>query len=263
MTPQDKEELRKLEADRINLRSEAEAPFRSLRLVFYGFSVASAGVAFLISIPQLIGATAGAPGALQTDQVLQNIGINLGAVALFAWLFSQDWKARDKQMARLAREEALAGLPLQLANGKRLRVGALQGASRVVIAAGTQQQVSEALAAAEPYREQLERRGVLVVPLPVYGGDAADAMPAPGRDELRWRAQPLQPASWREWFDAQLALAPNAVPERGLYVGLRLDGRVRASGMGQPPWARFAVELAPLEGEGKWTGFMDGFDGKV
>lgn len=33
-------------------------------------------------------------------------------------------------------------------------------------------QVSEALAAAEPYREQLERRGVLVVPLPVYGGDA-------------------------------------------------------------------------------------------
>lgn len=73
-------------------------------------------------------------------------------------------------------------------------------------------------------------------------------MPAPGRDELRWRAQPLQPASWREWFDAQLALAPNAVPERGLYVGLRLDGRVRASGMGQPPWARFAVELAPLEG---------------
>lgn len=52
-------------------------------------------------------------------------------------------QARDKQMARLAREEALAGLPLQLANGKRLRVGALQGASRVVIAAGTQQQVRQ------------------------------------------------------------------------------------------------------------------------
>ncbi|KAF6248578.1 hypothetical protein COO60DRAFT_1648754 [Scenedesmus sp. NREL 46B-D3] len=261
MTPQ--EEIRKLETDRINLRSEAEAPFRSLRLVFYGSSVASAGVAFLISIPQLIGAMAEAPGALQTDTVLQNIGINLGAVALFAWLFSQDWKARDKQMARLAREEALAALTVQLGNGKRVRLGDLQGASRAVIVAGTQQQVTDALAAAEPYKEQLQRRGVFVVPLPVYGDDAGASLPAPGRDELRWRAQPLQPAAWREWFGAQLALAPNAKPERGLYVGLRLDGRVRASGMGQPPWARFAVELAPLEGEGKWTGFMDGFDGKV
>jgi hypothetical protein len=78
---------------------------------------------------------------------------------------------------------------------------------------------------------------------------AGASLPAPGKDELRWRAQPLQPAAWREWFGAQLALAPNATPERGLYVGLRLDGRVRASGMGQPPWARFAVELAPLEGK--------------
>eukprot|EP00882_Tetradesmus_deserticola_P021579 GHRQ01023360.1.p1 GENE.GHRQ01023360.1~~GHRQ01023360.1.p1 ORF type:complete len:202 (+),score=42.16 GHRQ01023360.1:71-676(+) len=110
-------------------------------------------------------------------------------------------------------------------------------------------QVSDALAAAEPYKEQLQRRGVFVVPLPVYGGDAGAAMPSAGREELRWRAQPLQPAAWREWFGAQLALAPNATLERGLYVGLRLDGRVRASGMGQPPWARFAVELAPLEGE--------------
>jgi hypothetical protein len=59
--------------------------------------VASAGVAFLISIPQLIGATAGAPGALQTDAVLQNIAINLGAVGLFSWLFSRDWKVRQQQ----------------------------------------------------------------------------------------------------------------------------------------------------------------------
>jgi hypothetical protein len=32
-------------------------------------------------------------------------------------------------------------------------------------------QVSDALAAAEPFREQLQRRGVFVVPLPVYGDD--------------------------------------------------------------------------------------------
>jgi hypothetical protein len=35
-------------------------------------------------------------------------------------------------------------------------------------------QVSDALAAAELYREQLQRRGVFVVPLPVYGDDTGE-----------------------------------------------------------------------------------------
>lgn len=50
-------------------------------------------------------------------------------------------QARDKQMARLQREEQLAGQQIQLANGKRLRLADLQGSSRVVLVAGTTQQV--------------------------------------------------------------------------------------------------------------------------
>jgi hypothetical protein len=46
-------------------------------------------------------------------------------------------------MARLAREEALASLTVQLGSGKRIRLGELQGTSRVVIVAGTQQQVRQ------------------------------------------------------------------------------------------------------------------------
>eukprot|EP00878_Enallax_costatus_P011512 GHUV01012018.1.p1 GENE.GHUV01012018.1~~GHUV01012018.1.p1 ORF type:complete len:283 (+),score=66.18 GHUV01012018.1:218-1066(+) len=225
------EELRKLEGDRVRLRSEAEAPWRSLRLVLCGFSIASAGVATLISIPQLIGATAGVPGALATSDVLQNIAINLGAVGIFSFLFSRDWQAREKQMARLAREEALASLPVQLANGKRLKLGDLQSSSRVVVVAGTQQQVSDAVAAAEPYREQLQRRGVFVVPV-VLGAASSEppssgpqgSLAAPVAGDLKWRATALNPGAWKEWFQDQLALAPNANIDRGLYVGLRLDG---------------------------------------
>eukprot|EP00775_Hariotina_reticulata_P003194 gene3194-3472_t len=236
--------------------NEAEAPYRPLRLVLFGFCVASAGMATLISIPQLIAARAGAPGALALDDVLQNIAINVGAVLLFAFLFRQDWKARGKQLARLAREEALASLQIQLANNKRLRLGDLQGTSRVVVVAGTQLQVADALAAAEPYREQLQRRGVLVVPLPVFeaadpGSSSSSSQPegVPDQADLRWKALPRKPDQWKAWFMQQLALAgPSTKSDRGLYVGLRLDGRVRASGMGPPPWARFAVELAPLEG---------------
>jgi hypothetical protein len=31
--------------------------------------------------------------------------------------------------------------------------------------------------------------------------------------------------------------------------------------MGGAPWARMVAELAPLEGESKWAGMLDGFDG--
>jgi hypothetical protein len=60
--------------------------------VLYGFSVASAGTGALISLPQLIGALGGAPGALAVDTVLQNLAVNFGAVGLFGFLFSKDWQ---------------------------------------------------------------------------------------------------------------------------------------------------------------------------
>ena len=40
----------------------------------------------------------------------------------------------------------------------------------------------------------------------------------------------------------------NANPEKGLYVGLRLDGRVRASGTGSPNWQKMIKELPPVTG---------------
>jgi hypothetical protein len=160
-------------------------------------------------------------------------------------------QAREKQMARLAREEALASLTVQLGNGKRVRLGDLQGTSRVVIVAGTQQQVclgvlmrgqprahslrltprayasdiiehwashqctmddnclslllttccpqvSEAVAAAEPFREQLQRRGVFVVPLPVYGEDTG----------VLADAYRVMPATLWQWLLLAAFLAP-------------------------------------------------------
>ena len=76
----------------------------------------------------------------------------------------------------------------------------------------------------------------------------------------RWRATPLRLDNWTAWFKEQAALA-NAPLDRGLYVGLRLDGRVRASGTGCPPWQKFALQLPPVEGV--FGGFLDGMDGRV
>ena len=37
-----------------------------------------------------------------------------------------------------------------------------------VLVAGTSEQVNNAIKAAEPYKEQLQERGVVVVPLPIF-----------------------------------------------------------------------------------------------
>ncbi|GFH31519.1 uncharacterized protein HaLaN_30580, partial [Haematococcus lacustris] len=71
-------------------------------------------------------------------------------------------------MRRLMREEQLSACGLQLANGRTLSLAQLRGSARVVICAGTAAQVGDALAAAEPFKTELVRRGVLVVPLPIY-----------------------------------------------------------------------------------------------
>ncbi|GIL85550.1 hypothetical protein Vretimale_13373 [Volvox reticuliferus] len=264
--------------DAVQMRAEAEAPFRSLRLVFSGFSVVSASLGFLISIPQLIGALASTRNALPLEQVQQNLAIDAAAIALFAFLFKLDWEAREKQLARLQREETLGALPIRLASGKTLTLADLRGSARVVLAAGTRQQVVAALREAEPFRDELVKRGVVVVPVAIFGEgtdvttSSSSLPPTLSRDgelpqltpsDLRWRAEPQRLADWQAWFKQQLSYSAKAKPENGLFVGLRLDGRVRSSGSGVPPWRRYALELAPLEGDGKWTGFFDGFDGRV
>jgi hypothetical protein len=45
------------------------------------------------------------------------------------------------------------------------------------------------------------------------------------------------------------------------YLSLRMDGRVRGSGVGYPPWQAFVAQLPPVKG--MWSGLLDGMDGRV
>ena len=178
-------------------------------------------------------------------------------------------------MARLMREDELGACQLELATGRLLRLAQLRGFARVVLIAGTPQQVAASLDAAAPFKEQLQERGVLVIPLPFVSGSSSSAAAAvgdvdadaaaaaaaatsaslapPGKDELRWRASPIRMDDWRRWFEAQAALAGKNL-ENGLYISLRLDGRVRGSGSGCPPWPVMAAQLPPTEGAGTARG---------
>ncbi|KAI7843980.1 hypothetical protein COHA_002518 [Chlorella ohadii] len=254
-----------------SLRAEAEAPFRGFRLFIFGAGAVGAGLATLFGLPQLIGALGGAPNATKSAaEALQDFAINVGSFSALAFLVQRDLKARDKQMARLLREDELGACQLELANKKVLRLAQLRGFARVVLIAGTPAQVAAALAAAEPYKQQLQERGVLVVPLPFMAASgsssaeeeaaAATALAPPGAEDLRWRATPIRLGDWQAWFQKQAAMAGKGLAD-GLYVSLRLDGRVRGSGLGSPPWAALAVQLPPTEGVFK--GFLDGMDGRI
>ncbi len=63
----------------------------------------------------------------------------------------------------------------------------------------------------------------------------------------RWKASPMNVEQWKAWFKEQADLA-GAKIDRGLYISLRLDGRVRASGLGAPPWQRLIAQLPKAEG---------------
>lgn len=179
-----------------SLRAEAEAPFRSFRIVLFGFGVISAGLANLFSIPTLIGTLAGAPNAKELSEALQDILINVTALGGCGWLLKRDLDGREKQMARLMREDQLGMCQVELANKKVLRLGQLRGAARPVIVVGSQEQVSNALKLAEKYRQPLVERGVLVIGIPIYpDGTEAGAdqeIPALTKEDLRWRANPVR-----------------------------------------------------------------------
>lgn len=233
---------------------------------------------------------AGAPGAKALPEVGQDLAINLAALLGCGLLVRGDLRAREKQMARLMREDQLGACQLELANGRVLRLAQLRGFARVTVVAGSAAQVAAAVVAAEPYREALVERGVLLVPLELSqgtvvasssdsgsssngnasssaGGGPSASAPAVQqqllplcKDDLRWRAQPIRAEEWRSWFAEQARLAGKGL-EQGLYVSLRLDGRVRGSGVGCPNWAAMAASLPPTEGF--FGGLLDGMDGRV
>ena len=145
---------------------------------------------------------------------------------------------RQVQYTRIRREESLAGLRVELTNGKLVPLGRLRSFGRPVLVIGTPEHVRASVQAAEEFRPLLEASGVVLVPLPLYGdGPSALNLPPAAADgsDRRWRVTPARLDEWRAWTLTQLETAGKNEADgaaRGLFVGLRLDGRVRSSGLG-------------------------------
>uniref|UniRef100_A0A0D9W6X7 Uncharacterized protein n=1 Tax=Leersia perrieri TaxID=77586 RepID=A0A0D9W6X7_9ORYZ len=265
-------------ASMAKIRSEVLSPFRSVRMFFYLAFTASAGLGALIALTQLIPAMSGrgvaGGGAVET---LKGLGIDVAAASTFAFLYWRESKAKDAQVAKLTREENLSRLRVRVAaagagEGRSpVPLGELRGTARLVIVAGPGEFVTESFRRSKPFLKELMERGVLVVPFSTDGNspdlqfDEADEEEDDGGEAGKmkrriWQLTPVYITEWAKWLDDQKKLA-NVPPDSPVYLSLRLDGRVRGSGVGYPPWQAFVAQLPPVKG--MWSGLLDGMDGRV
>lgn len=236
-------------------------------MFFYLAFIASASLGGLIATTQLIGALANSSRAAEVPKILEGLGIDIGAISIFAFLYSRDHNAKNAQLARLTREENLSNLKLRVDEKKIIPVNAFRGIARLVIVSGPASFIAESFKLSEPFTESLLERGVLVVPfvtdgnLPDFEFDESEEMKElTGKRKRLWQLNPVFVTEWTEWLDEQKKLA-NVSPESPVYLSLRLDGRVRGSGVGYPPWNAFVAQLPPAKG--MWSGLFDGMDGRV
>lgn len=249
------------------IRSEVLTPFRSVRMFFYLAFIASGGLGTLIAVTQLIAALTNPSRALDAPEIAKGLGIDIGAVSLFAFLYYRENTAKNAQIARLSREENLSNLKLRVDEKRVIPVSSLRGLARLVICAGPASFITESFNRSEPFTEGLVERGVLVVPFATDGKspsfefeESEETKDFTAKRKRLWQLNPVFVTEWTNWLDEQKKLA-GVSSDSPVYISLRLDGRVRGSGIGYPPWNAFVAQLPPVKG--MWSGLLDGFDGRV
>lgn len=106
--------------------------------------------------------------------LISYVPVSILQVLHIAYICRSDSKARDKSLAKIAREENLSNLRLELSNRRVVTIGELRGTARLVILAGPGSYIEEAFKQSEPYKQELLDRGVLVAAYATDGASFAD-----------------------------------------------------------------------------------------
>lgn len=195
------------------IRSEVLSPFRSVRMFFYLAFMASGALGALIALTQLLPALSNPARSAGAADTAKGLGIDVAAVSLFAFLYSRESKAKDAQVARLAREERLSRLKLRVGEGGRpFTLSELRGTARLVIVAGPAEFVAESFRRSQPFLRELTERAVLAVPFATDGNapelrlDDAGGEDGVGvdddlarRSKRLWQLAPVYTTEWAQY----------------------------------------------------------------
>ncbi|KAK9909916.1 hypothetical protein WJX75_009447 [Coccomyxa subellipsoidea] len=263
----------------VGARAEAKAPFRLARLFTFGGLGAGAALGLAVIVGRLIAALKGGEGAPELTESLLNFTINAAALAAFSWLFSRDYQAAEKDKRMVDREEALGRLLVQMGADREVPLASFRGAARPVLLAGSSGYISRALKASELHRTELRLRGISVIPLVLSSKDPSEklralkaefrkeagdkgkgfgraepAAPASSsgqqkvvlKQDKKWELRPAATREWEAWTQEQRKAA-GIKEDDDLYVQIQLDGSVRRSGLGIPPWDRWLDDIPELD----------------
>lgn len=185
------------------IRSEVLSPFRSVRMFFYLAFIGSGSLGGLIATTQLIGALSNSARAAQVPEILEGLGIDIGAASLFAFLYYRENNAKNAQWARLSREENLSKLKLRVDEKKVIPVSSLRGIARLVICSGPASFITESFRLSEPFTEKLVERGVLVVPFVTDGNspsfefeESEETKETTTKRKRLWQLRPVYVSEW-------------------------------------------------------------------
>ena len=258
------------------LRSEAKDPFRGARLAAYLVAAVASSLALTTTLPSAVAALTGALQESQdASKVWINLAVNLGVGVGAGALYTVERRGQVKDLGIVSREETLAKLKVRARDGRLFSLEELRFKYRPLILAGTRKVLDRELKKAESYRADLLKRGLVIVPvylgaskvelsqLPegsrkaggaagfgAGGYDAASPTVAQpvgkdrgvpegakdgDKDALRFRVEPHDQVSWENWIEGE-ADGAKAWAGAGLYVKLKLEGSVDASGQGIPDW---------------------------
>ena len=272
------------------LREEATAPFRTARVFLFSALAASAGLGLGTACIRSLASFLNAPNAAPLLDNLSDVGVDLIALVVCLYLRQRDVDARNKALERLEREETLGALPVTIGMEKKRqrKLKDLRSFARpVIIASTSSEDLALAVEEAAGNVKQLVERGVVLVPVLLVSSpsSAYAELADEWRDRVRKHASddaendmamasrvlaiPSQIFAWREWFTTQMAQAQTSssgsntvdasTDKKCVYISLRLDGRVRASGKNRPSLVGLSMSLPSQN----WKGMLDGFDGSV
>lgn len=255
------------------LKAEASAPFRLIRLFLFGGLASGAGLGLLVSVGRLAAAIGGSGDLKETSTTF---GINIASFVILGYLFNRERSAQKSGIDTAAKEEELAMLQVRVSkSGNRsVPLSAFRAMYRPLVIAGSKGQVTKSLQKAASLKQQLVSRGVVVIPV-ILNDQNVDAniqrlkeeMKGEGSkgfapstsstqassvdeesesdDSKKWKLEPYQTEEWKQWLKKFGIDDTGAMTE--VYAQVQLDGVVRASGAGSPPFEKLISDIPVLD----------------
>lgn len=217
-----------------------------VRQFVYLGSAASAAVGGFISALRVIAGLSGVRGTQPLSETVVNVGVDVAAVAIFAFLWTREQQAGTERLERMRRGARIAALTVEEpVSGKVVRLGHFRGVSRVVIVAAPAKKLAACMEDATSVKKELSECDIVCIPLQIKGEDDT------GTEEVSiargsWVARPVDDAEWQAWLASERELSSRSKlsDDDVFIVVLKKNGRVLARTVGNPSWSKLAQDAS-------------------